>query len=198
MYPTLTKKQKDILEYLKVYYQLHGYSPSLDEIKSQFRLSAISTVHEHIQNLKKKGYIYNEINQARSIRAIEPNLKEQELIEIPIVYSLKNNEILDLNKNQKTIQVSRALLLKDSKYMGMIVDTNEYTEIGILPKDILILKEAPDINFTAMILATVKNNKAMLLKTNSAGKIEKLVNDQILVKSICIKAIVCDLIRKYL
>src|SRR3990167_7314919 len=77
MYPTLTKKQKEILDFIKIYSQMHGYAPSLEEIKEHFRLSAISTVHEHIQNLKSKGFIQKEINQARSIRPVESELRKQ-------------------------------------------------------------------------------------------------------------------------
>ena len=197
IYPTLTKKQKDILEYIKIYSEMHGYSPSLDEIKLQFRLSAISTVHEHIQNLKKKGYIHNEINQARSIRPIDPNLKERDFVEVPIVFTLNKREILDVNKNQRTIPVAKELLLKDGTYIGVLIDCGLYVEHGILPGDTLILKESPEIKSAAMILATAKNGKAYILKTNSTGKIEPILKDQFFIKNFCIKAVVCDLIRRY-
>jgi len=197
MYPTLTKKQKDILEYIKIYTQMHGYSPSLDEIKGQFRLSAISTVHEHIQNLKKKGFIHNEINQARSIRTIDPNLKEGDFVEVPVVYTLTKRETLDINKNQKTIPVARELLIKEGKYIALIVDTPIYQEHGILVGDILILKEAPEIKTSATVVASAKNGKVYVLKTNSTGKIEPILKDQFFVKNLCLKAVVCDLIRKY-
>jgi repressor LexA len=197
MYPTLTKKQKDILEYIKVYSQMHGYSPSLEEIKGQFRLSAISTVHEHIQNLKKKGYIHNEINQARSIRPIDPNLKDRDFVEIPIVYNLSKNETLEVNKNQRTITVAKEMLAKDGTYLGLVVETNAYKEVGILAGDLMILKEAPDIRYSATIIATAKNNKAYILKTNATGKIEPLLQEHQGIKNLCIKAVICDLVRKY-
>lgn len=198
MYPTLTKKQKDILEYVKVYTQMHGYSPSLEEIKSQFRLSAISTVHEHVQNLKKKGYIQNEINQARSIRPIDPNLKERNFTEVAIIYRLSKDNLLEVSKNQRTIAIAKELLGKDGTYLGMLIDTDEYKDQGILLGDVLILKEAPEIKHSALVVATLKNNKAFILKTNSSGKIEALNKDQNLSKNICLKAIVCDLVRKYI
>lgn len=185
------------MEYIKIYSEMHGYSPSLDEIKSQFRLSAISTVHEHIQNLKKKGYIHNEINQARSIRPIDPNLKERDFVEVPIVYTLNKREMLDVNKNQRTIPMAKELLQKGGTYIGLTIDTSSYTEFGILQGDTLILKESPEIKSSATVLATSKNGKAYILKTNSTGKIELFSKDQATVKNLCIKAVICDLIRKY-
>jgi repressor LexA len=197
MYPTLTKKQKDILEYIKVYTQIHGYSPSLEEIKEQFRLSAISTVHEHIQNLKKKGYIHNEINQARSIRPIDPNLRDRDFIEVPIVYTLTKRETLDLNKNQRTIPVAKDFLNKEGKYVGVLIDTPIYHDHGILVGDILVLKESAEIKTSATVVASAKNGKVYVLKTNSLGKIEPILKDQFFVKNLCLKAVVCNLIRKY-
>jgi len=197
MYPTLTKKQKDILEYIKVYTQLHGYSPSLEEIKGQFRLSAISTVHEHIQNLKKKGYIHNEINQARSLRPIDPNLREKEFTEVPLVYALTNKDVLEINKNQKTIPVAKELLTKSGTFIGLIVDTTTYVEHGILPGDILILKESPDIKTTSLVIVTTKANRVYLYKASPGGKFEPIIKQQPALKNLCLKAVICDLIRKY-
>jgi len=197
MYPTLTKKQKDILEYIKVYDQMHGYSPSLEEIKNQFRLSAISTVHEHIQNLKKKGFIYSEINQARSIKAVDPNIRERDFMEIPIVFTLSKNDITVVNKNQKTIAVPKDMLNRDGSYIAMVVDTPSYNSIGIMQQDILILKESAEVKTQALIVASTKSGKTFLLKAGAGGKIEINTKDTMLFKNLCIKAIVCSLMRKY-
>jgi repressor LexA len=198
MYPTLTRKQKDILEYIRVYNQLHGYSPSLEEIKNHFRLSAISTVHEHIQNLKRKGYIYNEINQARSIRPLDPKIENKEIVEIPLVYKLTKTENLELLKTQKTIQLHKQFLLKDGTYIAILIESELYKDFGILNEDILIIKETADIKRSGIVIVNSKNNKAALMKVNSSSKLEPLLNEHLLSKSTCIKGILCDLIRKYI
>ncbi|PIR71435.1 MAG: hypothetical protein COX89_02200 [Candidatus Nealsonbacteria bacterium CG_4_10_14_0_2_um_filter_37_10] len=53
----LTKRQKQILDYIKKYIKENGYAPSLEEIRRHFRLSSISTIHQHIETLKEKGYL---------------------------------------------------------------------------------------------------------------------------------------------
>jgi len=53
----LTKRQKQILDYIKKYIKENGYAPSLEEIRRYFRLSSISTIHQHIETLKEKGYL---------------------------------------------------------------------------------------------------------------------------------------------
>ena len=67
MLSPLTRRQKELLDYINTMVTLNGYAPSLQEIRDKFSLKAISTVHEHLENLKNKGYIRKEMNQARGI-----------------------------------------------------------------------------------------------------------------------------------
>ena len=59
----LTKRQKQILDYIKFIASKNGYAPSLEEIAKHFGLSSVATVHEHIENLKEKGYLKKEENK---------------------------------------------------------------------------------------------------------------------------------------
>ncbi|MEO7997152.1 MAG: helix-turn-helix domain-containing protein, partial [Gemmatimonadaceae bacterium] len=54
---SLTKRQKEILSYLTGYADDNGYAPSFEEIASQFNYNSLATVHEHLTNLERKGYI---------------------------------------------------------------------------------------------------------------------------------------------
>jgi len=53
----LTKRQREILDYLNEFIQNHGYAPSLEEIGRRFNLSSLATVHKHLSNLQEKGFI---------------------------------------------------------------------------------------------------------------------------------------------
>jgi repressor LexA len=53
----LTKRQREILDYLNDFIQQHGYAPSLEEIGRRFGLSSLATVHKHLTNLQEKGFI---------------------------------------------------------------------------------------------------------------------------------------------
>jgi len=76
----LTKRQKQILDYIKEYIKKKDYAPTLKEIKRHFRLSSISTVHQHLETLRTKGYLIRLENQPRSIQLI--GKKRANLIEI--------------------------------------------------------------------------------------------------------------------
>jgi SOS-response transcriptional repressor LexA len=67
----LTKRQGEILTYVKAYIETHGFAPSLEEIGRNFSLSSLATVHKHLENLRAKGYINRAWNRSRSIELRE-------------------------------------------------------------------------------------------------------------------------------
>jgi len=67
----LTKRQQEILAYLKQHINSFGYAPSFEEIAHHFHLSSLATVHKHLSNLEKKGLIRREWNRSRSVEVLE-------------------------------------------------------------------------------------------------------------------------------
>ena len=70
----LTKRQREILDYLNDFIQQHGYAPSLEEIGRRFNLSSLATVHKHLTNLQEKGVIKRAWNRSRSVELIPTRL----------------------------------------------------------------------------------------------------------------------------
>ena len=66
----LTKRQREILDYLNEFIQQHGYAPSLEEIGRRFGLSSLATVHKHLTNLQEKGFIKRAWNRSRSVELV--------------------------------------------------------------------------------------------------------------------------------
>ena len=66
----LTKRQREILDYLNEFIQRHGYAPSLEEIGRRFNLSSLATVHKHLSNLQEKGFIKRAWNRSRSVELV--------------------------------------------------------------------------------------------------------------------------------
>jgi repressor LexA len=68
----LTKRQREILTFLEGYIRDHGYAPSFEEIAEHFRFQSLATVHEHLSNLERKGYIRRSYNESRSVEVLPP------------------------------------------------------------------------------------------------------------------------------
>ena len=161
MIKPLTKKEKEILDFIKVSSQIHGYSPSLIEIRDHFRLSAVSTVHEHIANLKKKGYIAKEVSQARSIKIIDTELSDQDFLEIPLSFQITPQSIMGDDHKRGSIYVHKSSLKSLGRYFALTINSEIYTGQGILRGDILVIRECEKLTFGKTALVSV-NNHALL------------------------------------
>ena len=79
---TLTKRQKEVLDFLVVFVNKHGYSPSFEEIAHALRLTSLATVHKHISTLERKGFVRRGYNQSRSIEVTQlPKQVRDQVIE---------------------------------------------------------------------------------------------------------------------
>src|ERR1700737_377708 len=78
----LTKRQKEVLDYLVAFETKHGYAPSFEEIGKGMKLTSLATVHKHITTLEKKGFIRRGYNQSRSIEILQlPKSGKNQVIE---------------------------------------------------------------------------------------------------------------------
>ena len=80
----LTKRQREILDYLNEFIAQHGYAPSLEEIGRRFGLSSLATVHKHLTNLQEKGFIKRAWNRSRSVEMI-PTRTGGRAVELPLL-----------------------------------------------------------------------------------------------------------------
>src|SRR3981081_2644597 len=80
----LTKRQREILDYLNEFIQQHGYAPSLEEIGRRFGLSSLATVHKHLTNLQEKGFIKRAWNRSRSVEMV-PTRTGVRAVELPLL-----------------------------------------------------------------------------------------------------------------
>ncbi len=105
--PTLTKKQKQILDFITSYINKKGLSPTIEEIRKHFKLSALSTVHQHVETLKKKGFIEKNGSSARGIIIRKKISTIKDMIK-------RQDKILEMfpNKQQKLINEAIAIEYK--------------------------------------------------------------------------------------
>jgi len=68
----ITKRQRQVYDFISSFVQSHGYSPSFEEIGEGLGLSSLATVHKHLCNLEKKGLLKRDYNRSRSIDVLAP------------------------------------------------------------------------------------------------------------------------------
>lgn len=121
----LTKKQKEVLEYIKAYSAKHGYAPSLEETRKHFGLASVSTVHHYVTKLTEGGYLSREPNHPRSTAILAGdfmgspvmgNVFGLEFISIPLVGSANCGpaELLAEENIEGYLRVPRDMVPKKS------------------------------------------------------------------------------------
>ncbi len=126
----ITKKQKEVLNFLNRYSKEKEYAPSLDEIRTHFKLASVSTAHYYIEKLKDKGYLEKTSNQPRSISVQSPEsitnmlTKRMESFSIPILGSANAGQArLFAEQNiDGYLKVSQSLINKRDNVFALRVD----------------------------------------------------------------------------
>jgi len=155
----LTKRQKNILDYVNKYIKENDYAPTFEEIKRHFRLSSVATVHQHVEALREKGYLKN------SSRSIELNrkIKSSDLAEIPIVGTITAGKPIEaIEVPDETISIPNEGLGKSNHYYALRVAGNSMIEEGIFDGDIVVIKKQPVAENGQTVVAIIDDNEATL------------------------------------
>jgi len=158
----LTKRQKQIFDYIKKFIKAKSYAPSLDEIRRHFRLSSKSTVHQHIEALKIKGYLAKLDYQARSIEISEN--KKTKLAEIPLLGTIAAGQPIEAIENPDLIQIPQEYLGKYGHYYALRVQGNSMIDQGVFDGDTIIIREQKIADNGQMVVAIIDDNQATLKK----------------------------------
>src|SRR3989344_165737 len=100
----ITKRQKQVFDFIASFLKKKGFSPSLEEIKKHLGLSSVSTAHHHVKKLQEAGHLKKEYNQPRAVSARD----EKATIEVPLVGTITAGQPIDaIEIPDETITVSK-------------------------------------------------------------------------------------------
>lgn len=155
----LTKRQKQILDYIKKHIKENDYPPSLEEIGRYFKLSSLATVHQHIEALKSKGYLKDE---PRTIQ-IEENKKSLDLVEIPLLGLIAAGQPIETYENKETITVPKSSIGSGEHY-ALKVQGDSMIDEGILDGSTVIVKKQSTAQNGDTVVALINGSEVTLKK----------------------------------
>lgn len=159
--PELTKRQKQILDFITQFIQSYDYAPSYREIAEHFGLSSTATIHEHIKSLEDKGLISSSHNVARSLEVL--NYRFGRAIELPLAGLITAGEPIEAIETQETIAVPRDLIKDENSYV-LKVRGESMIEEGILDGDYVIVERKYYPQNGDVVVALLDNEYATLKK----------------------------------
>ncbi len=159
----LTKRQKEILDYLNEYYEDHGYSPSFEEIARHFRFSSLATVHEHLENLQRKGYIRKSYNESRSIELL-PTQMRVSAVELPLLGKVAAGLPIEAVQDTETIAVPEDMLARGGYNYVLRVNGDSMIDEQIRDGDYIIVNSRETAHNGEMVVALVNGESATVKK----------------------------------
>ncbi len=160
----LTKRQRQILDFITEFTGDNGYAPSLREIGEHFNLSSPATIHAHVQSLKQKGLLKTSFNEARSIEIIPANVNWVASLELPLVGLITAGEPIEAVEENDTIAVPADFVTDSANSYVLKVKGESMIEEGILDGDYVIVERNPSPQNGDVVVALLNNAYATLKK----------------------------------
>lgn len=193
----LTKRQKQVLDFVINCQESKGYAPSLEEICKKFKLASVSTAHFHISTLRDAGYLEKEENKPRAIDAT----KREEIIKVPIVGTIAAGQpIQAIETPDVTITISKKEITPSCKHYALRVQGNSMINDGIFDGDIVVIRKQDVADEGQTVVAIIDDNEATLKKFyKEKGRIRLQPANQTMLpffrKEVEIRGIVVKIIR---
>ncbi|EKD55966.1 MAG: LexA repressor [uncultured bacterium] len=203
MYP-LTKKQREIFNFISNFISDLGYAPSYREIGQHFNLSSVATVAEHINSLREKDYLdIGDGGEARSIEITKSISKIEPFdggIHIPLLGFIAAGQPIEAIKTNETIDIPRDMMARD--VFALKVHGRSMIDDGIFDGDYVIIQKTNSPKNGEIVVALLNGENATLKRYYKEKSFIRLqpANSQfapIRAKKVLIQGRVKGLIRKY-
>lgn len=156
----LTKRQKEILEYLRNFIEENGYAPSFREIAYYFDFSSTGTVAEYVSILEEKGYITKDALEARAIQ-LTPSFDDGTMLfAIPLSGVIDAGRPIEAIRTHETIDIPRDMMGR--KTFALRVRGTSMIDDGILDGDYVIIEQCNAARNGEIVVALVDKENATL------------------------------------
>ncbi|MBX4210540.1 transcriptional repressor LexA [Candidatus Parcubacteria bacterium] len=155
----LTKRQKEVLDFIKLSSKKKGYAPSLEEIQKRLKLASVSTAHFHIAKLKEAGYLDKIENKARSISISD----EGSLIRIPLLGVIAAGEPIEAIQERETVAIPKSKVPNGEIY-ALRVSGNSMIDENINDGDVVIVRNQSTAENGQKVVALIDSEAVTLKK----------------------------------
>jgi repressor LexA len=199
----LTKRQKEILDFLSRHIDRKGYAPTIEEIGEHFGLSSLATVHKHLTNLQEKGLIKRAWNRSRALELV-PTSVIVKAVELPLLGRVAAGTPIEAIASSETIFVPENMVGRRDTYVLQVKGDSMIDE-QIRDGDYVIVEDRKTARDGEMVIALVGGENVTLKKLFREGggkvrlqpanaRMKPLYVDQ---DDLKIQGVVIGVLRKY-
>lgn len=198
----LTKRQKEILDFVREHVGRHGYAPTLQEIGARFGLSSPATVYKHVEQLVLKGYLRKAPHQGRGIQLVDP--EPVRTVEVPVLGQVAAGRAIEAMVEPESVNLPPDLVGRKPTYV-LRVRGNSMIDEQIRDGDLIVVEDrTTKVDNGETVIALIRGEQATLRKLYRDGAmirlqptnptIEPLFIDE---NHVRIQGVVLGLIRRY-
>lgn len=155
----ISKKQQEILEYIKSQILERGYPPAVREICEAVNLKSTSSVHSHLETLEKNGYIHRDPTKPRAIEILDDsfNLTRREMVNVPIVGRVAAGEPILAQENIENYFPIPTEFMPNNQTFLLKVKGESMINAGILDGDMVLVEQTPSASNGDMVVALIED-----------------------------------------
>jgi repressor LexA len=163
----LTRRQKEILDFVGRHLEKRGYAPTIEEIGEHFGLSSLATVHKHLTNLQDKGFIKRAANRSRALELV-PSGMAVRAIELPLLGRVAAGSPIEAITGTETVFVPEDMIGRHDTYVLQVKGDSMIDE-QIRDGDYVIVEDRTNVRDGEMVIALVGGDSATLKKIYREG-----------------------------
>lgn len=200
----LTRRQKEILDFVDAFLGERGYAPSFEEIAAAFGYSSLATVHEHLSNLERKGYIRKSYNESRSIELLSEDGAGSAL-DLPLLGNVAAGLPIEAIEHRESLSVPADMIRKGKDNFVLRVEGDSMIDEQIRDGDYIVVTSQATAEEGEMVVALVGGDSATVKKLYRDGpdrirlqpanpEVEPIIANA---RDVAIQGVVVGVIRKY-
>jgi repressor LexA len=170
----LTRRQREIYDFIREFVEEHGYSPSLEEIGAHFDLASVATVHKHVQHLVAKGFLRKAWNRSRSLEPVPEG--GASLSEVPVLGTVAAGAPIEaIELGGESVHVPVEMLGRPGETFALRVRGDSMIEDQICDGDLVIVERREEARNGETVVALVGGDEATLKRFYRRGAQVRLV-----------------------
>ncbi len=164
----LTRRQREIYDFVRKFVAEEGYSPSLEEIGEAFGLSSVATVHKHVQHLVDKGFLRKSWNRSRSVEPVEA--EDSAAVSLPLLGSVAAGQPIEAIESPESIEIPRSLAPRHGESFVLQVRGDSMIEDQIRDGDYVVVESREQARNGETVVALVGTDEATLKRFYRKGR----------------------------
>lgn len=165
----LTRRQREIYDYVKAFVAEEGYSPSLEEIGAHFGLRSVATVHKHVQHLVEKGLLRKAWNRSRSVEPVDEPETGSEMVSLPLLGVVAAGMPIEAIEDNERIEIPPDMAGRPGERFVLRVKGESMIEDMIADGDLVIVESRNEARNGETVVAIVDGSDATLKRFFQKG-----------------------------